>query len=404
MNRNIVIVNDFADIDGGAAKIAIETAMALTQQFNVYLFTAVPPVSPLLQQSGVNVICINKPDILHDPNRCRAITKGIWDNSVKVEFTKLLSGLRKEETIVHVHTWTKALSSAVFYVTAKLDFHLVLTLHDFFPFCANGGFFDYQQRRICERRSLSAGCLLTNCDARSYSQKIWRVLRLFVQNKMLWRNKHLTLLYISELCKNVATPYIPKGVKMIYLPDPVELGDNEKADISNNEFYLYLGRLSPEKGADLFCKALTELGLKGLLVGDGYIKSELEQKYPQMEFAGWASGERKQQLIKQAKALVFPSFWGETYGLAVAEARSYGIPCIVPDRCAASEQVEDGKTGYIFKTGDLSSLKEAILKYENTDILQMQNNLIKSFDKESLSMETHIMRLVETYNQILRNE
>ena len=93
--------------------------------------------------------------------------------------------------------------------------------------------------------------------------------------------------------------------------------------------------------------------------------------------------------------------WGETFGLSVAEAKSYGIPCIVPDRCAAAEQVEDGKTGFIFNTGNLDSLKEAILKYEQADIAKMQQTLIDTFDAKSLSMETHVKNLLEIYNQIL---
>ena len=101
---------------------------------------------------------------------------------------------------------------------------------------------------------------------------------------------------------------------------------------------------------------------------------------------------------------MFPSLWYETFGLTVSEAKSYGIPCIVPDNCAASEQVADGKTGYIFKTGDLDSLKAAIMKYEQTDLKQMQENLLDSFHPEDLSMETHLKKLIAIYNDILSNE
>ena len=285
-----------------------------------------------------------------------------------------------------------------------MNFHLVLTLHDYFIACPNGGFFNYKAKRICDRKSLSVNCLLSNCDVRNYPQKLWRVLRLLIQKHFLWRNKKLTLLYISDMCRNMSLPYIPNNVDMIYLPDPVELGNKAKVDVSTNECYLYLGRLSPEKGAILFCEAISDLRLKGLIVGDGYLKKELEVKYPHIEFAGWASGKKKELCLRRAKALVFPSFLGETYGLVVAEAKSYGIPCIVPDRCAASEQIEDGKTGYIFKTGDLESLKQAIMKFENTNLVKMQKNLIDSFNPNDLSMETHLKRLVNIYNEILGND
>lgn len=404
MLRNIVIVNDFAKADGGAAMVAVDTAISLADTYQVYFFTSVPPVDERLEQSKVKVVCLDKPDILNDPSRVRATIKGLYDRDVEKKLGELLSSLNHRDTIVHVHTWTKALTSAVFKVTYQKNFHLVLTLHDFFGFCPNGGFFDFKKKQICNRRSMSFDCITADCDARSYPQKVWRMIRFLIQDKNLWANKRLTLLYISDFCRKVSEPYVPHGVKMYYLPDPVNLSDNEKAPIESNNQYLFLGRISPEKGAALFCQAVSELGLKGLVVGDGYMRNDLEKKYPNIEFAGWASGDRKKQLMLKAKVLVFPSFWGETFGLSVAEAKSYGIPCIVPDHCAAAEQVEDEKTGFIFKTGNLESLKDAIRKYEQADIGKMQQTLIDTFDTKALNMETHVKRLVEIYNEILKDD
>ena len=42
----------------------------------------------------------------------------------------------------------------------------------------------------------------------------------------------------------------------------------EKVDPSKNEYYLYVGRVSKEKGVDLFCQAISELDYKGIVVGD----------------------------------------------------------------------------------------------------------------------------------------
>ena len=146
---------------------------------------------------------------------------------------------------------------------------------------------------------------------------------------------------------------------------------------------------------------MTDLNQKGIVLGDGYLRKELMEKYPNIEFAGWVTGGDKQFYFKQAKAFVFTSLWYETFGLSVAEARSYGIPCIVPDACAASEQIIDGETGYIFKTGNLDSLKEAITKYENTDIQSMQNNAINNFIANDWSLTSHIKNLVQVYNEII---
>ena len=62
------------------------------------------------------------------------------------------------------------------------------------------------------------------------------------------------------------------------------------------------------------------------------------------------------EAIGQARCLVFPSLWYETFGLVVDEAAARGVPTIVSDITAAAERVEDGVTGWIFRSGDQESL------------------------------------------------
>ena len=73
-------------------------------------------------------------------------------------------------------------------------------------------------------------------------------------------------------------------------------------------------------------------------------------------------------------------------------------------RQARYEKVYAKTIAIIFKTGDLDSLKAAIMKYEQTDLKQMQKNLLDSFHPEDLSMETHLKKLITIYNDILSNE
>ena len=57
MLKNIVIVNDWGCIEGGAANVAINTAIALSSQYNVYLFCAVKSIEKRLVENGVKVVC-----------------------------------------------------------------------------------------------------------------------------------------------------------------------------------------------------------------------------------------------------------------------------------------------------------------------------------------------------------
>ena len=77
--KNIIVAYDYADINGGAAKVAIESAIALSKNsINVYYFAAVGPIDEKLKQSKVVVKCLNIQYINHG-NSIAAINNGIWN-------------------------------------------------------------------------------------------------------------------------------------------------------------------------------------------------------------------------------------------------------------------------------------------------------------------------------------
>lgn len=400
--KNVVIVNDWATVDGGAAAVAIQSAIKLAEKYKVYFFSAVGPVdSCLIDCENLVSICLNKPDILHDTNRFRAITKGLWDKDTYRAFEKLLFTLDRKSTVVHFHTWTKALSSSLYSVVAQLDFATVITLHDFFLFCPNGGFFNYNEKKNCTRRPMGLSCLMCNCDSRNYLQKVWRYLRLAIQNCSVWRINNLSFISISNITSSIASPFINDNHKIFHIADPIVLTQIAPNNLSKNDEYVFMGRLSPEKGIELFCEAINNLNLKGTVLGDGPLRDRLQTKYPSINFVGWVSGEEKEQYLSKAKVFVFPSLWYETFGLTVAEAKSYGIPCIVPDKCAASEQIIDNETGFIFETGNLKSLEKVMQKCENSNLNIIQYNIVRTFDKNELSINKHVAQLEDAYNLML---
>lgn len=402
MLKNIIIINDTAFIKGGAEKVALQSAMGLAEQgYNVTLFTAVGPVDPELKKHNINVICLNQYDILSDPKRLRAIRQGIWNSKAKHVFEQILDNYSPHNTIIHFHSWTKALSSSLFAVTCKLKFSIVITSHEYFTVCPNGGLFDFKHKKICTRSPLSYSCLKSNCDVRSYPQKIWRFIRQIIFRHVFLQN-NIYIIFISNLTEKIILSHIGQHIKKYYrLTNPIELNQHKPVPISENDTYLFIGRLSEEKGAELFCKAMTELGLKGCVLGQGYQMNILKDKYPTVKFSGWVTGEEKERLIRKGKALVFPSLWYEGAPLTIMEMKSFAIPCIVPDNCAASEEITNNKTGLIFQSGNYESLKNAIKKYESLNIQTFQDNIISSFSAKNYSIQNHIKGLLQIYNNIL---
>jgi glycosyltransferase involved in cell wall biosynthesis len=406
MNRieNIVIVNDAANITGGIGMVALPSALSLARRgFHVILFTSVGPVDESLKDEHLEVICLNQKDILNDPKRLRAIKQGIYNTKAKNEFENILKTLSPINTIIHFHSWSKALSNSLFSITSKYKFKIIITLHDYFFSCPNGAFYNHKAKKICNLKPMSIRCMTCNCDSRNYIQKVWRVLRQFVQNRTLWSNSAISFIVISNLNRKISENNLRnKGVKICYLRNPIELNKSRMVNVQENNEYLFIGRLSTEKGVELFCKAMEELKLHGTVLGDGYLLDQLKAKYTNIKFIGWIKHSEMVKHLQNCRALVFPSLWYETAGLVVIEMKSYGIPCIVPDQCAASEEIVDGETGYIFKSGSLDSLKNAIKKVQLADISNMQANIIQQFNPQIHSIETHTNNLLKIYNEMLQ--
>lgn len=404
--KNIIIVNDFAYINGGAGKVALMSAKALAKRnYHVIVFAAVEPIDNSLKDIGIEIICTEQNDILREKNRLKAAVQGIWNVKAYKELKRLLATLNPYETIIHFHGWSKALSASVLFAASRYEIPIAVTIHDYFLFCPNGGLYNYNTHKICDKQPYSCTCYFTNCDSRNYPQKIWRSMRGIVQKEILNRMRNcISFISIGETNRRVSFDSLnPYAKKWYNVQNPIELNGNEPVNISSNSKYLFIGRLSPEKGVDLFCQALTELELSGIVLGDcsGSIKEDLQKRYPNIEFTGWLTGHDMQKRITEGKALIFPSLWYEGAPLTIPEMMSFGIPCIVPDKCAASEMIIDGQTGYVFKIGDINSLKKAILKYEQTDIKQMQRQMLSTFSRENYTEEKHIYKLIKIYEEVL---
>lgn len=405
--KNIVIVNDFNYINGGAAKVAIDTAKAFSKNknINVYFFSAVNNIKKE-EIENVKYICTNQKEALKDRNIIRGIFNGIWNIKAKRKFQKLLNCLDKDNTIIHIHGWMKALSSSIFYVAEKNKFKTVVTFHDYFSACPNGGFYNYKKEEICNIEPMKLKCIKCNCDSRNYFFKIYRIIRQIVQNNIIKINQKIKyIVSISDYSINILKGSINKNAKIKRIYNPIQANmENRIENINENKYYLFVGRLSKEKGADLFCKAITKLGYKGIVVGEGDQKRVLQKEYKNIEFVGWKNNKEIIEYMKKARALIFPSLWYEGAPLTPLEALSIGLPCIVSDKCAAIEFIQEKITGLIFKRNSIDDLIEKIKICENDEFLkEISNNAYEIYWKDPLNENRYKTELEKFYLEILND-
>lgn len=361
--ENVVIVNDFNYIQGGASKVAIDTAKVLRDNGKkVYFFSAVSKEEEKID--GIEYITTNQKEALKEKNKLKGFWNGLYNLKAKRKLKELLVKLDRKNTVIHIHGWTKALSSSVFDIAFKMDFKVVLTLHDYFTACPNGGYFNYKENKICHLKPLSLKCIKCNCDSRNYIFKLYRVLRQFVQNNIVKLNKKIQyVITISDFSEKILRNTLSNNVLVKRIYNPIDIECNyEKINPAKNDYFLYVGRVSKEKGVDIFCQAVTDLNFKGIVVGDGDELENLKPLYNKVIFTGWKSSKEVKEYMKNAIALIFPSRWYETAGLTILEAQAVGIPCIVSNNCAGIEFL-DYSSGYVFK--DMDDLKNSMKAINN---------------------------------------
>lgn len=403
-NINIIIVNDFQDVNGGASKIALAEAVGLAKKGHaVTYFCAVDGTSRELADAGVNVVSLHQSDILNDPNRFRAASQGIWNWKAAREFELLLGACDRKRTIIHLHSWTKALSSCIVNVAIAKGIPVVCTMHDYFLACPNGGFFDYNKSEACSVRPLSARCLVTDCDNRSYLQKCWRIARQLVQKHFgSIPNGIHHFIAVSRFSRDILKSYLPGTAQIYLLDNPIDVVKTPAVNISNNNQFIYVGRLSKEKGCLLFAEAVNRIDAKSCFIGDGELRDQVLQVAPKSVVTGWLQHDKLMETMQTASALVFPSLWYETQGLVVKEAMARGIPVIVPDRSAARDMIVDGVTGFWFKSGDLADLVKVMQQMLAQGVAErMGKAAYDAYWSSPCTIERHIEQLELCYDYIL---
>lgn len=164
------------------------------------------------------------------------------------------------------------------------------------------------------------------------------------------------------------------------------------------DFYCYVGRLSKEKGVESLLEAASGLKYKLVVVGDGPLIDELRSKYEcsHIEFLGRRKGEEVVDLLRHARFSIMPSICYDNNPLGVIESLCAGTPVVGACIGGIPELIDQGKTGLVFKSGNIESMRAAIRDAFNAD---WDYTAIRDNSIERFSPERHYKTLLEAYNK-----
>jgi glycosyltransferase involved in cell wall biosynthesis len=156
------------------------------------------------------------------------------------------------------------------------------------------------------------------------------------------------------------------------VPNPIDIQEWPFRP-ANDDYLLWIGRMSPDKGPHRAIAAAREAGVRLVMAGpvqpgqEAFFAEEVEPHLgsDEVEYVGEAGGEAKRELYLGARAFLMPIRWPEPFGLVMVEALACGTPVIAFPEGSAPEVVEDGRTGFVVE--DEHAMAAAVARLDEID-------------------------------------
>jgi glycosyltransferase involved in cell wall biosynthesis len=155
-----------------------------------------------------------------------------------------------------------------------------------------------------------------------------------------------------------------------------------------DDYHLFMGRLIERKGYGIAVEACQRLGKRLIIAGQGE-----PPKGDHIEYVGVVGPEERGRLMSGAQALWMPSLYVECFGNVAVEAQLCGTPVIATPFGAATETVEDGKTG--FRCHTLKEFMAAADAVRDLDPHYIRDRAVSLYSTDTVAQkyQTHFERL-----------
>jgi len=171
----------------------------------------------------------------------------------------------------------------------------------------------------------------------------------------------------------------------------------------SGDYLFWLSNIAPDKGLADAIEIAKMAGEKLIISGPIFQRNSDYFEYrikplidgEHIQFVGISDFKKKIELLKGAKAFIFPIFKRqEPFGLVVAEAMACGTPVIAARSGAMPELVQEGKTGFL--VGTKAEAVQALKK-----IHTISREYCREYAAKNFPLQTMVDNYEQLYNEIL---
>ena len=306
--------------------------------------------------------------------------------------------------IVHIHNTHYASGPAIIRAAKQMSIPVVMSLHNFRLLCPSATLF-YKGKifksSINETFPWTAvkNKVLDNSFAKTFLTGFTN----YLHRKLgTWKmvDRYLPLAEFSKKLFLESSHNFSED-KFVVKPNFVELIPKQR---ESSDDYIYIGRLSLEKGIIELIKAFQLSNRKLLIIGDGPLNAEVHELIRESKNIQVLGQLNKTEIIQQlstCKALIVPSVCYEGgVPLTIIEALACKTPVVASQLGAINDEIRHNETGWTFDPYNPASINQALEDFEKNE--KVQEVVTKGFEiyKSKYTVEKVINILTEEYQKL----
>ncbi len=312
---------------------------------------------------------------------------------------KLEALIRQEQPdIAHLHIFQRQISLSILDVLKAHNIPVIYTAHDLQMLCPN-----YQmltKGKPCEQCNGGhyMACTKNRCIKQSLSKSLLGTVEAYY-HKLTKRYDIIDhIITPSAFYKEKFEEFGVSPERVTHIPNFLDRSCPEVTPSDEPPYYLYLGRLSHEKGIPTLIEAARRTGIRLKIVGSGPLYAELKQQESDcIRLLGFKSGQELTDLVGNAKAVVLPSEWYENGPYSAIEALQLSRPLIGARIGGIPELIREN--GFLFDSGNTQDLCQAILRMEalSPEAYQAACQASRDLFEACYTKQAHLLRINQVY-------
>lgn len=330
--------------------------------------------------------------------------KVIYSLEARSKLARLLDKFKPD--VAHAHCIYHHMSPSVLSLLHERGIPTVMTAHDLKLACPAYKMFN--EHGICEkcRHGNLSHIILNRCIHNSLATSSLVAVESAVHKGLgLYKRNLDRVITPSKFFREKLIEWGWPADKLVYIPNFLDCS-HYTPDFNPGSYFLYFGRLAPEKGVDTLIRAACRAGVRLQIAGTGPYEQELkaiaDEQNGKVDFLGYCNGEKLRELIRKARAVVLPSQWYENAPISILEAYASGKPVIGARIGGIPEMIFSDKVGWLFESGDVKQLAECLRNVQGMadESLAEMGIQARSYVADNHSKERYITDMSSLYSSL----